>query len=161
MTILRRRILQGSCALGGLQFLSPLQAASPIPDLAPALNGEDVIAYVHRVSGRWDWDLYRRLLGAANEWKEGDAIVGVAASNETERQIARSLLENTTLEQIDAHPPFRDNTWEQSIPISIPVPKTALTAGPSVNSKHSCSTAPTRTSTQSCQDSLATPSLAW
>lgn len=113
MTILRRRILQGSCALGGLQFLSPLQAASPIPDLAPALNGEDVIAYVHRVSGRWDWDLYRRLLGAANEWKEGDAIVGVAASNETERQIARSLLENTTLEQIDAHPPFRDNTWEQ------------------------------------------------
>lgn len=112
MTILRRRILQGSCALGGLQFLSPLQAACPIPDLVPALNGEDVIAYVHRVSGRWDWDLYRRLLGAANDWKEGDAIVGVAASHETERQIARSLLENTTLEQIDAHPPFQDKTWE-------------------------------------------------
>lgn len=112
MTILRRRVLQGGCVLGGLKFLSPLQAAKSSPELPPPLTGEDLIAYVHRVSNGWDLILYRRLLGMANDWKEGDAIVGVAAAKDSERILARSLLENTTLEQIDAHPPFQDKTWE-------------------------------------------------
>lgn len=112
MTILRRRVLQGGCVLGGLKFLSPLQAAKSSPELPPPRTGEDLIAYVHRVSNGWDLILYRRLLGMANDWKEGDAIVGVAAAKDSERILARSLLVNTTLEQIDAHPPFQDKTWE-------------------------------------------------
>ncbi len=70
--------------------------------------GEDVVQYVLRQAGQWDQTLYRQVLGAANEFKEGDQIVGVAAANERSRANARQLLYNTRLEQIDQHPPFRD-----------------------------------------------------
>ncbi len=58
--------------------------------------------------GGWDLAVYRRILGAANEPKEGDAIVGVAAADEAERQMARQTLLATRLETIDLHPPFSD-----------------------------------------------------
>jgi ethanolamine ammonia-lyase large subunit len=48
------------------------------------------------------------MLGAANAFKEGDAIVGVAAPDEATRQFARQLLAATTLGSIDQHPPFTD-----------------------------------------------------
>ncbi len=70
--------------------------------------GEDLIAWVTRSAGQWDQQLYRRILGAANEFKEGDQIVGVAAADEQSRIQARRLLSRTTIEQIDTHPPFRD-----------------------------------------------------
>ena len=110
MTITRRRILQTGLALGGLRFLSPWVSAASTLAIAPALKDEDIVAYVERTAGGWDLGLYRRLLGAANEWKEGDSIVGVAAANQEERETARQLLSNTTLAQIDAHPPFIDST---------------------------------------------------
>lgn len=58
--------------------------------------------------GGWDLAVYRRILGAANEPKEGDAIVGVAAADDAERQTARQTLLATRLETIDLHPPFAD-----------------------------------------------------
>lgn len=108
MGITRRRVLQTGLALGGLRILAPIATAVTPTDTVAALQGEDLIAYVQRVAGAWDLTLYRRLLGAANEWKEGDEIVGVAAKNQTERDLARRLLERTTLAQIDAYPPFVD-----------------------------------------------------
>lgn len=74
----------------------------------PPRAGEDLIAYVHRVRGAWDEGLYQQLLGAANEFKEGDAIVGVAAADETARERARKLLGHTTLVAIDEHSSHRD-----------------------------------------------------
>lgn len=108
MGITRRRILQSGLAFGGLQVFKPLVGASVPMAYAQPLEGEDLITYVQRIAGGWDQELYRRLLGAANEWKEGDEIVGVAASSQSERDMARQLLERTSLAQIDAHPPFVD-----------------------------------------------------
>jgi ethanolamine ammonia-lyase large subunit len=55
------------------------------------------------------------MLGAANPFKEGDEILGVAAISEEQRAIARELLSNTKIAEIDARPPFLDSmhTWNQ------------------------------------------------
>ena len=42
--------------------------------------GEDIFAYIRRVKGGFDSTLYMQILGAANAFKEGDEIVGVAAA---------------------------------------------------------------------------------
>jgi ethanolamine ammonia-lyase large subunit len=110
----RRRFLgTGLSGTAAAMFISP----NPLlGDLPPALSHEDLIGWVHRTTGGWNIDVYRRMLGAANAFKEGDAILGVAALSEDERQLARQLLANTTLGQIDAHPPFTDtmSTWLRS-----------------------------------------------
>lgn len=69
---------------------------------------EDLETFILRQSGAWDQTLYRRLLGAASDFKEGDAILGVAAADELSRQNARALLSRTKLSTIDQHPPFED-----------------------------------------------------
>ncbi|AMV22591.1 ethanolamine ammonia-lyase subunit EutB [Planctomyces sp. SH-PL14] len=78
--------------------------ASPQPD-------EGVAQYVQRVTGRFDDTLYKRILGSANEFKEGDAIVGVAAADDNERSHARQILLQTKLGEIDAHPPLIDDLY--------------------------------------------------
>lgn len=72
---------------------------------------DDLFTYIHRQVGNFDETLYKRLLGAANEYKEGDEIVGVHAANQKSRELAKELLSNTTLRDIDAHPPLRDNLF--------------------------------------------------
>jgi ethanolamine ammonia-lyase large subunit len=72
---------------------------------------EDLAAYMQRVRGGWDDTLYKQLLGAANEFKEGDAILGVAAADADSRRHARQLLARTPLATIDAHPPLRDGLY--------------------------------------------------
>ncbi|WP_163997508.1 ethanolamine ammonia-lyase subunit EutB [Pyxidicoccus caerfyrddinensis] len=66
--------------------------------------GEDVFAYVQRIKGGFDETLYKQVLGAANAFKEGDALVGVAAADDTSRKNARQLLENTRLVDLGTHP---------------------------------------------------------
>ncbi len=73
--------------------------------------GEDVFGYVRRLRGEFDQTLYRQILGAANEFKEGDAIVGVAAADDDSRQHARLLLANTRLSDLAAHAPFEDDLY--------------------------------------------------
>lgn len=115
MSITRRRILQAGSALGGLRLMSSaLQVDARTLAVSPE-PGEDLIRYVERLAGRWDLNLYRLLLGAANELKEGDAIVGVAAKEELQRRVARNLLSRTSLGAIDSHPPFEDKTYQMLI----------------------------------------------
>ena len=76
-----------------------------IPEVRP---GEDVFGYVQRLKGAFDEPLYKQVLGAANTFKEGDALVGVAASDEASRANARQLLENTRLVDLDEHPLLQD-----------------------------------------------------
>jgi ethanolamine ammonia-lyase large subunit len=71
--------------------------------------GETLFRRVQAVAGTFDETLYKRLLGAANAFKEGDAILGVAAIDETSRRRARTLLANTPIREIDAHPLIRDS----------------------------------------------------
>ena len=110
----RRKVLQtgmfaGMASCIGLNAAAQDRPSGPtVQNLPEGLENEDLIAYVHRIAGGWDVDWYRRVLGAANEYKEGDEILGVSARTPAERQLARKLLEQTTLEQIDSHRPFED-----------------------------------------------------
>ncbi|MBP88376.1 MAG: ethanolamine ammonia-lyase [Planctomycetaceae bacterium] len=71
-------------------------------------DGEGIVQYVVRIAGSFDERLYKQILGAANEFKEGDEIVGVAAADGASRQNGRILLSNTLLRDIDSHPMIRD-----------------------------------------------------
>lgn len=82
----------------------------PPPDvrLAEVKDGEDLFAYLLRIKGRFDGTLYRQILGAANAFKEGDQIVGLAAADETARERARTLLSRTRVRDLMAHPLLSD-----------------------------------------------------
>ena len=74
-------------------------------------KGEDVFQYISRAKGAFNADLYRQILGAANDFKEGDKIIGVAAADGESREKARVLLSNTHVGDIDAHPVFTDQLY--------------------------------------------------
>ena len=93
-----------SAALAGYRIAA--RAASgggtiAVPEVAP---GEDMFAYIGRVKGGFDQTLYRQLLGAANDFKEGDQAIGVAAADATTRANARHLLANTKIRDLHEHP---------------------------------------------------------
>ena len=71
-------------------------------------EGEDLFSYIRRVRGRFDQTLYRQIIGAASQFKEGDQILGVAAADDDSRRRARSLLANTPAGQLSARPLFED-----------------------------------------------------
>lgn len=81
----------------------------PGVSIAKIKPSEDIFAYVDRVNGSFDATLYKRILGAANDLKEGDQIVGVAAADAASRRNARTLLANTRISDIDTHPLLEDN----------------------------------------------------
>ena len=109
----RRRFLATGLAgvsLVGASSLSPMSGMALAAETAKP--GEDLIAYIQRVRGQWDESLYRQLLGAANDFKEGDELIGVSAASEEARTQARALLSATRLAQIDQYPPFRDELFQ-------------------------------------------------
>ena len=71
-------------------------------------DNEDLLRYIQRQKGEFDLPLYKKLLGSANDFKEGDVIVGVAAANEQSRSRARRLLANTTIADLSANSPWQD-----------------------------------------------------
>jgi ethanolamine ammonia-lyase large subunit len=118
VSLSRRRVLQtgllsaASVPLGAHALAQQTALAASLQALPESLANEDLVAYVHRIAGGWDIGLYRRVLGAANDYKEGDEIIGVCAKTPAERTLARRLLGQTTLGQINAHPPFEDRMLE-------------------------------------------------
>ncbi len=109
----RRRFLALGLAGTALSRLSAVtKVFGQTTQLAPAKVNEDIIEYVQRIQGRWDAEIYRQLLGAANEFKEGDAIVGVAAANDDARQLSRELIAATKIGEIDLHPPHSDELYD-------------------------------------------------
>lgn len=69
---------------------------------------EDIFKYINREKGGMDLTFYRQIIGSANEYKEGDDTLGVAAKDESSRQNARQLLANTTIGDLEAHSLFTD-----------------------------------------------------
>lgn len=111
--IRRRDFLKATASLAtGTCFRFPHSSmADPVANqvpLPPIEMGEDVFTYLRRTRKRLDLDLYKRVLGAANEFKEGDQIVGVAAGRDSERLQSRKLLASTRLREIDRYPVYRD-----------------------------------------------------
>lgn len=111
----RRTFLEFGFAVGMLGVAGTLRSVkaaatfsgrSPLPDQSAGLSG--LVEFILQQPEGWNQDLYRRLLGHANEFKEGDQILGIAAIDDVARSHARTLLANTTLEQIHQHPPFTD-----------------------------------------------------
>ncbi len=72
-------------------------------------SAEDIFAYIDRVNGEFDISIYRKILGAANEFKEGDETIHVAADSDNSRDNARTLLSNTKIGDIDKHIIFEDD----------------------------------------------------
>ncbi len=70
---------------------------------------EDVFAYIERVKGSFDQTTYQQVIGAANEFKEGDQAIGVGADNEATRSNARALLANTKIGDLYRRPLFHDD----------------------------------------------------
>src|SRR3954467_3783801 len=111
--MLRRRTFLKSALGAAAAIASPggrVRSAEPAAAergvwLVGYLPGEDLFAYLDRTGGGFDATRYKQILGAANAFKEGDRIIGVAAANEASRSTARALLAATAVERIEAHPP--------------------------------------------------------
>ncbi|MEQ1829665.1 MAG: ethanolamine ammonia-lyase subunit EutB [Pirellula sp.] len=106
----RRRFLNLSATTAAMGSTSStfLYAVESAPSI---LDGESLVDWIERTQGQWNDALFKKMLGAANEFKEGDEIVGVAAESESARQLARVLLANTTIREIDEHAPARDDLF--------------------------------------------------
>lgn len=116
-----RRAATSTALLPGLaSFSDGTLAAEQLRPLAPANPSEDIFAYIQRVNGSFDRQLYARLLGAANEFKEGDEFVGVAAANTATRNTARELLSRTSSGSINKLPVFKDKLYELIQPADHP-----------------------------------------
>lgn len=70
---------------------------------------EDVFAYLNRMNGGFTQRAYQQVIGAANEFKEGDQTIGVGAEDDATRLHARALLTNTKIGELYEHPLFEDN----------------------------------------------------
>jgi hypothetical protein len=73
------------------------------------LNNEGVFAYIQRTDGAFTLTRYRQIIGAANAFKEGDAIQGIAADSDTTRNNARRLLTHTRIGDMTQTPLFHDD----------------------------------------------------
>ena len=80
-------------------------------ELAAPRAGEDVFAYLERTRGGFDERAYRAIVGAANEFKEGDATLGLAAADAGTRAAARALLAATRVGALQARPLLRDRMY--------------------------------------------------
>lgn len=72
------------------------------------LAGESIFEYITRLKGQFDLTFYRQILAAGNEFKEGDAIAGLAAESETSRLNARTLIANTRLVDLKNNSVYTD-----------------------------------------------------
>lgn len=81
-----------------------------------ALPAESLPNWILRTQGQWDQTLWQQMLGAANEFKEGDQILGVAARDDAQRTLSRKLLLNTPISAIDQYAPLRDELYQLTVP---------------------------------------------
>lgn len=82
------------------------------PVIDQPLDAEDIFAYIQRTVGEYDLTRYRQIIGAANEFKEGDLTLGIAAESDQSRTNARALLANTTVGDLKTHSLFTDGLYD-------------------------------------------------
>ena len=96
-------------ALAGYRVAARAASGGGTIAVAEVKPGEDVFAYIGRVKGGFDQTLYQQVIGAANDFKEGDQAIGVAAADEATRENARALLANTKIKDLHEHPLLVDD----------------------------------------------------
>ncbi|MCY1081906.1 ethanolamine ammonia-lyase subunit EutB [Archangium lansingense] len=118
--VMRRRTFMKAVMLGSSALAlaacrkDPPQPSQPLPPgvYIPSVNeGETLFGYLERTRGGFDPIRYRQLIGAANEYKEGDEAASLAAADATSRANARLLLTNTRIGDLRAHPLFEDGLF--------------------------------------------------
>ena len=95
-------------------------ASAPVPtnetpakvSIANVASGEDVVGYVTRQRGKFDHDLYKAVIGSANEFKEGDEALGISADTPATRANARMLIANTKVGDLADRPMVDDAVCE-------------------------------------------------
>ena len=102
-------LLFNACGLS-TRNLSGKGNAAPMID--QPREAEDIFSYIQRIKGGNDLTLYRQIVGAANEFKEGDLTLGIAAESEQSRQNARTLLSNTKISALKKHSLYTDELYE-------------------------------------------------
>jgi ethanolamine ammonia-lyase large subunit len=111
----RRKFIQTSGIVSIALTLAPSRVSSTalLNDqvgirIEDPLSQEGVFQYINRKKGQFDLDLLRQIFGVANEFKEGDSILGIAADSNSSRSNARILIANTRLEEVSAQQVFVD-----------------------------------------------------
>ncbi len=104
-------VTKGTFAVSAWMSTGLSSFGQTIYGLPTAQENEDIFSYIDRQRGTFERDLYLKILGSANEFKEGDQIVGVVAADANSRLIARNLLANTLLTDIDSNPPHVDELF--------------------------------------------------
>jgi ethanolamine ammonia-lyase large subunit len=74
--------------------------------------GEDIISYIFKKKGKFDLSLYRQILGAANEFKEGDFSIKISAADDKSRVYARELIANTKIISLNQYSVYKDEILE-------------------------------------------------
>ena len=109
----RRKFLRimgaAGIALAGYPLVVRSAAAGEAIRIKNAAPGEDLFAYIRSAKGKFDQTLYQQVIGAANDFKEGDLTIGVGAKDDATRKTARELLANTTIKDLYEHPVFVDD----------------------------------------------------
>ena len=72
-------------ALAGYRVVAQAAAGEGTIAINQIEPGEDVFGYIGRVKGGFDQTLYCQVIGAANDFKEGDQAIGMAAADEATR----------------------------------------------------------------------------
>ncbi len=133
-SVLRRRAFLGGLLAGGAVVMvgcggDGAPAGVSIREIRP---GEDIFAYIERVRGSYDLSMHKELLGAANDYKEGDEALGIHAVDDTTRRNARKLLGNTAIAALRAHPLHEDDVFaliEGAVDRTVAAELDALTVG--------------------------------
>lgn len=108
-------ILGASLVLyNGFNFFSMFKKSSSTKriNIETPLQGEDIFFYIRRIKKKMDLNFYRQIIGAANEFKEGDLILGLVANNEASRLNARTLLSQTKLGDLNQNALYQDGILE-------------------------------------------------
>jgi len=102
-------LMFNACDLGSFSNKNSIPKA---PLIGKPNGNEDIFSYIQKKSGKMDQTLYRQIIGAANEFKEGDLTLGIAAASDDSRLNARELLANTKIGDLKKNSLFTDELYQ-------------------------------------------------
>lgn len=92
-------------------FLTESTVALILPfSIMPKDTSEDLPAYIKRTNPQNASEVFRQIIGAANEFKEGDSAIGVGSLDQRSREAAKNLILNTKVsDYLNLYPILEDD----------------------------------------------------